>query len=87
MLELQSEQPVVANQRSEEPVSRTRAKVWALSTGDNTTDELHKRGYDGTRNSRGTDVDFGKVTRVLLLYRVAEHETNDFRRAQRGNVT
>jgi hypothetical protein len=91
VLELQSEQPVVANQRSDEPVSRTRAKVWALSTG-NGTDEFHKRGHDGggTRNSRSTDGDFGKVAHVLVLYRVAEHETNEcgeHRSACEGYVT
>jgi hypothetical protein len=35
MLALQPEQPVVANQRSEAPVSSTRLKDWDLST-DNT---------------------------------------------------
>ena len=58
----QEAQPVVANHKSDEPVSRTRLNGWGLRMRVGTIAQEHLDVH-----SRGADADLRKVTHVLTL--------------------
>jgi hypothetical protein len=60
----QEAQEVVANHKSDEPVSRTRSNDWDLETRERV--ETVAREHLGV-HSRGADVDLRKVAHVLTL--------------------